>query len=60
MGSSEQGNKPKDQQKLTDKSNLKANPSDPRDQKIKADPDKGRIRSERQSVKDGDGETSSS
>lgn len=57
MGSREQGNKPKDQQKLTDKSNMKPNPSDPRDQKIKADPDKGRIRSERQSVKDGDGDS---
>jgi hypothetical protein len=53
MGSRAQGNKPKAEQKTTDKSKLKGNPSDPRDQKIKAEPDTARIRSERQSVLDG-------
>jgi hypothetical protein len=54
MGSRDQGNKPKSQQHTTDKSKLKANPTDPRDQQIKAEPDTERIRSERQSVLDAD------
>ena len=54
MGSRDQGNKPKEQQKTTDKSKLVPNPSDPRDQHIKQEPDTERIRSERQSVLDAD------
>ena len=57
MGSRSQGNKPKAQQKTTDKSNLKGNPSDPRDQKIKSEPDTARVRSERQSVIDSKGKS---